>query len=302
MKWFASIFIGFFIFLFLFSGSLFPSSDYKVVKDFSLSKNTAFVDSVLSFNGTVNIRGNLKGTVILFGGRLVLDGPVDEDVICAGAGVDIRESAVIKGDLIVIGGTLNRHPLSTVSGKVFNSKMDLKKIQATFLPLVLDSQTIGFIRAVGGVLWLILALILFALIPTRVIRAGEILEKNFRKVIVTGFVSFMAVLCLLVMFVVLSFFFIGIPLLFLLVFSFCSIYIFGKTVVFYFIGVQLSNRLKVKRMIPALFVVLGALVYILFRFIPYLGPAVLITLNLFELGIGVSFIFRRKLRLETQDV
>jgi hypothetical protein len=279
-------------------GFLFSGSDYKMVKNFNLSPGSAYTGSILSWGGTINIDGSLKGSVILFGGGCVLSGQVEEDVICLDSKVDIRESAVIKGDLFVIGGTVSRDPHSIVNGESFISQLDLKKLEAAVLPLFSDSQTIAFIKAVMIILWLIIALIVFAVIPGKVIHAGEMLEKNLLKTGTIGILSLISFLFLLLMFVVLSFFIIGIPLFFLLLFAYFIVYIFGRTVIFYFVGIKLSGLLKLKRVTPAFFIVFGALFYVLLKFLPYVGPVALFILNLFELGIGIVFIFKKKLRLE----
>jgi hypothetical protein len=56
--------------------------------------------------------------------------------------------------------------------------------------------------------------------------------------------------------------------------------------------------LKLKNVPPALFIVLGVAVYSILKFIPFVGPLILILMNLFEVGISVAFFFRKKLKLQ----
>jgi hypothetical protein len=73
-------------------------------------------------------------------------------------------------------------------------------------------------------------------------------------------------------------------------------FVFGRTVIFYYIGIKLSRLFKFKNITPAIFIMIGAIFYALLKFLPILGPILLIALNIFELGIGVSYFLRKKLK------
>jgi hypothetical protein len=268
-----------------------------MVKNLSVSMEESYPDSVMSWGGTVDIDGTLKGSIILFGGRLELDGVVEEDVICVSSSIRMGEQALIKGDLFVIGGKLNRHPQSTVKGEFFHFKFDLKKIESALIPLFSDSKSITFFKVIKIILWFIITLLVFAVVPKKINHAQEIFETNILKVGALGISSFLTFIFLLIAFFIMSLIIIGIPLLLFLVLLFFVIYIFGRTVIFYFIGIKLSKLLKLKNVPPALFIVLGVVVYSILKFIPFVGPLILILMNLFEVGISVTFFFRKKLKL-----
>ncbi len=59
----------------------------------------------------------LRGTVVVLGGRAVLDGRVVGDVIALSGAVLLGEEAHLTGDLAVA-GDLERHPLARVDGRV----------------------------------------------------------------------------------------------------------------------------------------------------------------------------------------
>ena len=294
MKRFLTLVIG----LLVIPGVLFSDSNYKMLKDLSVPADQSYAGSVISWGGTLDIDGNLKGTIILIGGRLELDGQVEEDVICVAAAIDIGETALITGDLYVIGGTLNRHHKSTVKGEYFNVKFDLKKIESTLIPILSGSQTIGFIKTIKIILWFIIALIVFVVVPGKVITAKEIFDKHIMKTLAIGILSLITFLFLLFMFIILSFVIIGLPFLFALVLLYFMVCVFGRTVMFYFIGTTVSQRLHLKRITPAFFIVMGTVFYALLKFLPVLGPVLLIIMSIFEVGIGVGFLLKRKLRLE----
>jgi hypothetical protein len=279
-------------------GSFCYASNFKMVKNLSVSMQDSYPDSVMSWGGTVDIDGTLKGSIILFGGRLELDGVVEEDVICVSSSIRMGEQALIKGDLFVIGGKLDRHPKSTVNGEYFHFKFDLKKIESTLIPLFSDSKSVTFFKVIKIILWFIITLLVFAVVPKKINHAREIFETNILKVGALGILSFLTFIFLLIAFFIMSLIIIGIPLLLLLVLLYFVANIFGRTVIFYFIGIKSSKLLKLKNVPPALFIVLGVAVYSILKFIPFVGPLILILMNLFEVGIGVGFFFRKKLKLQ----
>lgn len=292
--------LGIFIGLIIVSGTLFASSDYKIIKNLSLPQSQTYEGSILSWSGKIAVQGEFKGSIIMIGGKFELGGKIEEDVICVGSAVDIQNSALIKGDLYVIGGSLTRNPKSNVSGEYFNSQMDFRKIQGAILPILADTQTISFMKLIRLFLWLIIGLIVLALAPRKIIQAEEILSTHPLKVFIVGSFSFISILFLLLTFIFLSIFIIGIPLLFLLVLFYCAVYIFGRTILFYYIGHHTSRFLKLKQISSAIFILLGVVFYLILQFIPYVGPIVLFGLSLLEIGIGIGFIFRRKFKLEPE--
>ena len=288
-------------FIFIISGigtsSFCFAANFKMVKNLSVSTQDSYPDSVMSWGGTVDIDGTLKGSLILFGGRLELDGIVEEDVICVSSSIRLGEKSLIKGDLFVIGGQLDRHPQSTINREFFHFKFDLKKIESALIPLFSDSQSVTFFKVIKIILWLIITLLVFALVPKKIDHAREIFETNILKMGALGILSFLTFIFLLIAFFIMSLIIIGIPLLFLLVLLYFVINIFGRTVIFYFIGIKSSELLKLKNIPPAIFIVLGVVVYSVLKFIPFVGPIILILMNLVEVGISVGYFFRKKLKL-----
>ena len=274
------------------------AADFKMVKNLSVSTPDSYPESVMSWGGTIDIDGTLKGSIILFGGRLELDGVVEEDIICVSSSIRLGEHALIKGDLFVIGGKLDRHPQSTVNKDFFHLKFDLKKIESALIPLFSDSQSVTFFKVIIIIFWLIVTLLVFALVPQKINQAQEIFETNILKVGFLGILFFLIIIFLFIAFFIMILIIIGIPLLFLLVLLYFVANIFGRAAIFYFIGIKISKLLKLKNVPPALFIVLGVVVYSILKFIPFVGPLILILMNLVVLGISVGFFFRKKLKLQ----
>jgi len=255
----------------------------------------------LSWGGTIEINGNVKGSVILIGGSLKLEGQVEEDVICVSTTITLGEKTLITGDFFVIGGDVKPPVQGTVKSMVGREYLNFnfKKIENTIIPTLADTRTMAFLKIVIIFFWFIVTLILFAVIPRKINSAEEIFEKHLLKLGFIGILSLVTFIFSLFIFIVLSFVIIGIPLLFILLILYFITFLFGRTVMFYFIGIKLSRRLNLKKITPAVFIMIGAIIYALLKFLPIVGPVLLIIVNIFEIGIGVSFFFRKKLRLDT---
>lgn len=291
--------------LLIFTSAVLAASNFKMVKHLTVSTGETYELSVLSWGGDIQVHPEaaVNGSIIMIGGTLKLDGLVNEDVICAATTIQLGPSARIKGDLYVIGGELTPGEKieieKKVGGEYLNFKFNLKKIESTLIPIISDSQSIAFFKLMKIVFWLIVTLIVLAIVPRKVNAAREIFSQHLLKTGAIGIISLFTFVCLLFIFIILSFVIIGIPLLLLLVLAYFVIYIFGRTVMFYFIGAQLAKRVKkLENITPALFIVIGTLFYALLKFLPVVGPVLLIIMNICEVGIGVGFFFRKKLKLE----
>jgi hypothetical protein len=285
------------------SGFLLSSTQFEMVKDFQM-EGDSYEGSLFSWGGNISIKGIFDGTVIMIGGTLELDGQVAEDVICVASEIIIGPDTYVKGDFLVIGGHLEHQPELTlkklVNGEyIYVDLEDLKKIETTLLPALSDSRNIAFIRAVKVILWFIISLIVFAVLPKKIMAAEEMFAGKVVRFGVTGVLSFITFVFLLVIFIVLCFFIVGIPLLFLLIMFYFAAQVFGRTVMFYYIGIRLANWLRLKRILPAIFILIGALVYAGLKFLPVVGPFLLIAENIFEIGIGVGYFFRKRLKMQS---
>lgn len=292
------LFLLLFIEILIVTGLLFPASDFKMEKDVTLPENETYSHSIVSLKGKLDIKGSVNESVLLVGGSLSLDGVVAEDVICIASRVTIGKNAVIKRDLFIIGGSLEKDPGAKVEGEFFYFKFDLKRIENTIIPILSDSRTISFFKAVNIILWFIIALIVFVVVPQRINSAEEIFESHLLKIGVIGLLALFCFIFLLFISIILSFVIIGIPL-FIALILFCFItYVFGRTVMFYFLGIKLTHLVKLKTLPPAIFLLVGVILYALLKFLPILGPVLLVVLNIFEFGIGVGYFFRKRLGVD----
>jgi hypothetical protein len=277
----------------------FYAADYEMEKELTVKENTIYPNSIISIGGNIYVKGSVKESIIMIGGSLKLDGEVKQDVICIATDIKLKKNAWIKGELLVFGGELDRHPESKVTGEFFYFRFDLKKIENTLIPIISDAQTITFLKILKIIFWLILTLVVLAIVPQKVTQADEIFDKNILKIGLTGLISLFIFIFLLILLIIMSFLIIGIPFLFLLILAYFVILIFGRTVIFYYIGRKISHSLRLKNITPGIYLLFGVIFYTLLKFLPLLGVVLLMIMNIFEIGIGVGFFLRKKIRLKS---
>ena len=286
------------ILILLLTISLFSKSDFKMKKNLTVEKDIRFSENVVSLGGKINVMGVVEQSIFMIGGSLDIEGQVNQDVICFATNVKIGKNALIKGELLVIGGNLDRDVRSRVNGEFFYFRFDLKKIESTLIPIISDSKTITFLRIIKIVFWFILTLLVLAIIPQKIILANGLFEKNIFKMGMIGMLSMFSFLFLLIIFIVLIFLIIGIPLLLLLIMVYFCVLILGRTVMFYFIGSRISQTLHLGDISASFLLLIGVLIYTVLKFLPVFGPILLVVMSVFELGIGISFLLRNRLNLK----
>lgn len=277
---------------------LLPSANSNLEKNLIVEKGQVYEENIVSFGGEIKISGEIKESVVLMGGRLTLNGKVQKDVICIGAEVHLTAGAIIEGDLILIGGQLDRNRESVINGEYFFFKFDLKKIENSIMPILSDSQTLTFFKTLKIIFWFLITLIVFAVIPRKIVDAEEIFSRNGFKIGLTGLVAIFTFIFLLLICIMLSFVIVGLPMLIILILLYFGVFVFGRTVLFYFLGQRIAGALNVKKVTPAVFILLGVMIYALVKFLPVVGPMLVLLLNVLEIGVGVTYLLRKRLSLK----
>jgi hypothetical protein len=264
-------------------------------KEITVARGETRVTAINAFNARLAIHGKVEESVFLLGGSLSLDGEVTGDVICIASRVEIGATARIGRDLIVIGGSLDKAEQGRVSGQQYHirTRDDLKKIAGSLLPFLPESGGLNFFKVIKIFFWLVLSLLALAVFPLPVAKAAAMLPEAPLRHLGRGLLALLLFLLLLLGFLLLSFVLIGIPLLIVLMAAYFLLLIFGRAAVFYFIGERACCWLRVHAG-PALFIVLGVAAYTVVKFIPYLGGALLVLMDLFAVGVGVGFFMRRR--------
>lgn len=261
-----------------------------------VAPGTTHVGSINAFKSSLDIGGKVEDSVFLVSGRLQLSGEISGDVICLGSQVDIKDGAVIGRDLIVIGGRLDKAPGCKINGEFYyiRTKEDLKKITRTLLPFLPESGGLTFFKISKIFFWFILVMLTLLLLPLQVNQAADMLKKSPLRYGAFGLLTLFIFILLLLIFIILSLVLIGIPLLLALIALYFLVLIFGRTVVFYFIGSKIASVLKFKGN-AIFFMILGTVIYALLKFIPWFGVPLSIIMDIFAFGIGSGFWLRKKI-------
>lgn len=249
-------------------------------------------NQLFTWGGTVNIEGKVRKDVLAVGSEVTISGEVGDSFVGVGARVTLKPTAVIRKDLLILGGTLVREEGSVVQGDtVYFKSEELRErflqggvgglLGAAYLPIVL------IIKIVSLALWAVLAVIVAGLFPGNVARAAGEMRRSFGPVLLTGLVASAAFLFLMVFAAVLSVILIGIPVLIALSFAGILIKVFGRVVVFFVAGRLTAGAFRRTSVSPIGGALLGLAVVGLLRFIPILGGALSFLLNLLAWGIAL---------------
>lgn len=81
-----------------------------------ITVNGNVTGSVMAAGGNVTIKGNVGNTIRVAGGNVIIDGKVTRDTVVAGGNLTITKNATISGDLIMFGGQVKIE--GPVQGKI----------------------------------------------------------------------------------------------------------------------------------------------------------------------------------------
>jgi len=246
-------------------------------------------DNVIAFGGNVTIEGKVKENVVAFGGSITVSGEVGDSIVGIGSVITLRSTAVVKGDVVSMGGVLTKEPgcviqRDTVYFKSSELFPKLFKGGFFFFPF---GPIILVLKLISMFIWLLLALVIAAVFPRQVSLASSQIRAAFWPVVGTGLIALILFAGLIITFALLSFVLIGIPFLLFLIALGIIIKIFGQVVLFYFFGESLGQAFGSKRVAPMAAVVLGLIVISFLKFIPILGFLFSFFLSIIAWGVVI---------------
>ena len=276
-----------FILLFFISGVLPLQSQqsFTITEDIVVAENEV-QNNVVSFGGNVLIEGKVREGVITFGGEITISGEVGDVVLGFGSNITLKSTAIVKGDVIVLGGELTKEIGCTIEGDTvyFRGFEDLGRFfsegwKGAFIPFLIA------IKLISVFITFLLALLITALFPRQIAFASNQVRKSFWPVAGTGVLSIIIYVGLIIFSALLSLVLIGIPILLSLIIIGLVIKIFGRVILFHFFGESLINAFGKTKVSPFLAVVVGLILVSFISFIPILGG--LFTFCLSIIGWGV---------------
>ena len=250
-------------------------------------------DKIFSLGGNVLIEGKVTDDVLVVGGTITISGEAGRSVVGIGSRIIVKSTAVIGKDLAALGGTLEKEPGCTVGGdtlyfqtaeigdKLFKNGVLSGVFSLSLIPIIV------IFKLVIIFLWLMAAFLGAALFPKPLAFAAGEVRKSFWPAFGIGFLATIVFLGLVLFSALLSIVLIGIPILLALVAAGVIIKVFGRIVVFYFLGDSLLRALG-SRKISALGAVLAGLaLFSLIGFIPVVGFLFGLVMNAVGWGIAL---------------
>jgi cytoskeletal protein CcmA (bactofilin family) len=283
------------VILFLFLG-LIPLQGQGLIfkKDIVVEKDET-LDNVISWGGEIRIEGRVTDSVINFGGTIIISGEVEKTVVGFGSDIMLYSTARIEGDVISLGGILDKDPGAIIEGDTvyFGTSDEVSKFLKEGFTGILGFSLLPLLiifKMIILVIWFILAIILVAIFPKQISFASDQIRTSFWPVFGTGILSIIIFTGLIIFSVFLSFILIGIPILLALAAIGIVIKIFGRVIIFYFLGKWIFKAFGDKQGSSLLAVILGLLLFGLIGFIPIIGSLFSFVLSI----IGWGAVIRTK--------
>jgi len=247
-------------------------------------------ENVIAFGGRILIEGKVEEDVIAFGGSITVRGKVKGSVVGIGSNITLESTAIVNRDVFSLGGELIKEPGCVINGDTvyFKTSEDLtnflKEVSRdiftiSFTPLILITKLIIFF------IWFILGIVIAAVLPRQVSFASTQIRKSFWSIFGIGILSIIIYIGAVIFSALLCFLLIGIPILFFLIILGVAIQIFGRVILFYFLGESLIKGFGKQKISPIAAVILGLVLATVIRFIPVIGS--LFSLFLSIVGWGV---------------
>ncbi len=247
-------------------------------------------ENVFSFGGDIMIKGKVKESVVGFGGTITVEGEVGEVVLGFGSQITLKSSASVKGDVVAIGGTIEKEPGTTVKGDTVFFEIESFKDIFGFFTGLRFAPLIPFliiIKLITIFIYFILALALVAIFPKQISFASSQIRKSFWPVCGTGLLTLIIFIGLLIFAALLSLILIGIPILIALILVAIIIKIFSRVIMFFFFGESLSRAFGSKKPSPVLVVIIGLIFVEFIGFIPIISSLFFLVLSIIGWGVVI---------------
>lgn len=257
----------------------------------TIEESSDILDDVIIVANSVNIKGNLKGSAIIYSSQIKVSGNIQKDLRCDVSTIEISNNTNVKGNLYV--NSYNKD--INIKDKYPNAIVNIKEVKNT-------KKTIGniLIKAIISSF----AFSLLYLIVKKVSKGDvyvkflEHAKNNTLFVILSGSLALLAFPALFVFLLLISAFglyMITIPVLivyiaFLIVFWILSVYIVGSTI-FEYINKKYIKGEKLSIQFVGIFSTF--LSVNLLRKIPFIGNYVYMAIVMISIGIMITYFLKK---------
>ncbi len=243
---------------------------------------------------SVEQRGRVAGDVVVILGSAVIDGPVERKVVVVGGTLELGPKAELAGGYVLIGGDVRRDPGAKVSGPAIgviaiHSSETWSGAMTWLRTCLLWGRPLAFREGLGWA-WLVaagfVALYLLAALIFRgpVERAVDTLGARPGLTLLT---TILTVLCMPVVFTVLSVSVVGLVLVPFLALALLAAHILGQAALRIWLGRRLLGALGGGANSLGFALLLGAALVLLVYTVPFVGFALVLTLTWLSVGVMV---------------
>jgi hypothetical protein len=287
-KWIISGLFGAFLVIAL--GALPAAAQSFTVEDDVTVASGEAQDHVFTLGGNIVVDGRVRQSVAAVGGSITVSGEVGDAVVGIGSRIVLKSTAVVKGDVVALGGTLEKEPGCSIRGdtvyfrgaelreKIFKNGVFEGLVSLSVVPVVI------IVELVFLSLWLVAALIGAVLFPKPIALAAGEIRRSFWASFGIGLLAHVAFGALILLAVLLSLILIGIPLFLALLTAGFVIWVFARLALFYFFGDSLLRAFGSSRNSAIGAVLLGLLIVGLISLVPILGLVAVGFLNVVGWG------------------
>jgi len=251
--------------------------------DAYVAKGQVHDDDIVCIIGKARIEGEVTGDVVVIMGSLDISGTVRGDVVGILSPTHIEDTAVIEGDLVSIGGPLDRAD---------GSRIDGQEVRLNFMDLVpfMKGGWAGLWRLIFllklislGLLFLAILLIT-ALVPRRLSVIAAAFPGRWGMAVLVGLLAY----CVTVVFCFILFCtVIGIPLAMGLLFAAKGIKWLGLAAIFFLLGRTIGRNVFQRELSHFSAVLGGFAVYALISLVPFFGAVFSTVVSVLALGIAI---------------
>jgi hypothetical protein len=199
----------------------------------------------------------VDGSAVAIFGNVEVKGTVNQDAVAVWGSVKVASTGVIEGDVVSVGGDVQKDTGATIRGKKTMVSFGPKRLVG-FPPFIGGFSGFAFIaRIIKIIFFLFLGIVVISIAPRNVSKVKEKISRDFFKCVLAGFI---AEILILPVFLLLIITIIGIPVAILVEPLLIVVSFFlGYTGVSYFVGEKLKSRTSLKPETPVMTLILGVL-------------------------------------------
>lgn len=217
---------------------------------------------IVKFGASVWVKPDelVRGDLVVFGGTATVEGKVIGNAVVIGGDLLVHSGAEIKGDAVVLGGKLEDAQDAIIRGE----RVEFNGIGLLDHWPVWDFPNRTFkllVIPVGFFVNLILSFLVLLFLRGRIENSKNYLTGGFLKSFGAGLLfSLVGVFALLIVIIPLFITIVGIPLALLLMVSCVGVFIIAWTIFVYAVGGLLARKLQIESSNPFLIVFIGSAV------------------------------------------